>query len=137
LRSPEAAGDLESPGDSLARGDSEGALDADSEGLDDGDDDPGLLPLDGDGLDGDPLPDPLPEPPPELPPDPLPLDGEEDGEDVGVLVGVEDGDDVGDGEAAITGGVTLGGAALPLPCFHAQPTEPPAGTVREPELYDE
>jgi hypothetical protein len=132
LRSPEAAGDLESPGDSLARGDSEGALDADSEGLDDGND--GLLPLEGDGLDGDPLPDPLPGPPPELPPDPLPLDGEEDGEDVGALVGVEDGDDVGDGEAAITGGATPGGAALPLPCFHAQPTDPPAGTVREPEL---
>lgn len=141
FRSPEPAGDLESPGDSLARGDSEGALDADAEGLDDGDGDPGLLPLDGDGLDGEPPPDPLPEAPPEPLPDPPPLEGEEDGELVGEedgeLVGVEDGDDVGDGEAARTGGATAGGAALPLPCFQAQPTEPPAGTIREPELEDE
>jgi hypothetical protein len=107
-------------------------LDADAEGLEDGDDS-GLLPPEGDGLDGEPPPDPLPDPPPP--------EGEEEGEEVGEedgeLVGAEDGDDVGDGEAANTGGATPGGAALPLPCFHAQPTEPPAGTVREPELYDE
>lgn len=111
--------------------------DADAEGLDDGDDDPGLLPLDGEGLGWEPPPDPLPDPLP----DPPPPEGEEAGEEVGVddgeLVGAEDGDDVGDGGAAFTGGATEGGAALPLPCFHAQPTEPPAGTVREPELYDE
>jgi hypothetical protein len=94
-----------------------------------GDDEVGAL---GDGLlDCDPPPGPLFEPP-------LPDIGEDVGEDVGEedgeLVGAEDGDGVGDGEAASTGGATAGGAALPLPCFHAQPTEPPAGTVREPEL---
>jgi hypothetical protein len=119
----------------LARGDSDGAPDAEADGLDDGDD-AGLLPLEGDGLDGEPPPDPLPEGPSEAPPDPSPFEGEVVGED-GELVGAEDGDEVGDGEAAITGGATAGGAALPLPCFHAQPTEPPAGTVREPALYDE
>ncbi|MBD3947623.1 hypothetical protein [Nocardioides ganghwensis] len=114
--------------------------DADAEGLDDGDA-PGLLPLDGDGLGWEPAPDPLPEPLPEPPPDPPLPEGEEEGEEVGEedgeAVGAEDGDDVGDWEAEFTGGATEGGAALPLPCFHAQPTEPPAGTVREPELYDE
>jgi hypothetical protein len=110
-------------------------LDAGAEGLGDGEDVPGLLPLDGDGLGCEPPPDPLPEPLPEPLP---PVDGEEVGLEEGDDVGDEVGEDVGEGEVvAWTGGVTPGGAALPLPCFHAHPTEPPAGTVREPELYDE
>ncbi|WP_231249752.1 hypothetical protein [Nocardioides furvisabuli] len=136
--SPELFSVRESLGDSGARSDSDGSDAADSADVAAGDE-VGAL---GEGLlDCDPLPDPLFEPP-------LPdgLDDEDDGEDVGVdvgvedgeeddeLVGAEDGDGVGDGETANTGGATAGGAALPLPCFHAQPTEPPAGTVSEPEL---
>lgn len=122
----------ESLGDSGARGDSDGSDAADSDGVAAGGEVGEVV---GDGLlDCDPFPDPLFEPP-----SPAGLDvgedvGEEVGEEDGELVGAEDGDGVGDGEAANTGGATAGGAALPLPCFHAQPTEPPAGTVREPEL---
>jgi hypothetical protein len=118
----------ESLGDSGATGDSDGSDAADSDGVAAGDD-VGAL---GDGLlDCDPLPDPLFEPP-----SPVGLDDGDDGdgEDVGEEDGELVGDGVGDGEAASTGGATAGGAALPLPCFHAQPIEPPAGTVREPEL---
>lgn len=121
----------ESLGDSGARGDSDGAAAADSDGVPPTEGGAEVGDALGDGLlDCDPPPGPLFEPPlPDGPDDGVDV-GEEDGE----LVGAEDGDDVGDGVAANTGGATAGGAALPLPCFHAQATEPPAGTVREPEL---
>jgi hypothetical protein len=132
----------ESPGDSLAIGDSEGVLDADGEeddGLDDGLDE-GLAPEppeppeppDGEGelLGWDPPPDPEPlpppdpeplpppepepDPPPEPPPEPPPGLGEEVGDDVwdGVEVGEGVGVDVGV-DVFVTGGATPGGTLDP------------------------
>jgi hypothetical protein len=119
----------ESPGDSLASGDAEG-LDGVPEGVDCGDE-PEPPPEAGDGL-ADGLDDC----------DPPPPDGVAVGDD-GEEVGDELGDDVGVGVAVgvldCTGGATPGGTA-PLEarsCCQDQPTEPPAGTVSEPEAYDE
>lgn len=135
--------DLESLGDSEARGDSEGSL-GDAEEVACGDEDelgsaePPELPL----------PDPLPEPPPagdglavgepalDPPDDPPPLDGVAVGEEVG---DVGDGLGVEVGVDRVTGGATAGGT-LPLParsCCHDQPTDPPSGTVNEPTPEDE
>ena len=119
--------DVESPGDSLATGDSEGSLDGDAdgdaEGLADGEGPfwPPLPPEVGDEL-GEGALDPLP-----------PLVGEGDG----VLVG-EDVVGVAVGVLGATGGATLGGTAPPAgrSCCHDHPTEPPARTVRAPAPED-
>jgi hypothetical protein len=124
----------ESPGDSLARGDSEGSLDgvdeALAEGLAEGDEPvlpppflPPLPPEVGDEV-GDGVLDPVDPSPP--------VEGDE--------VGVEEGEDVvgvAVGVLGATGGAAPGGAALPVPCFQDQPTEPPAGTISPPTPADE
>ena len=147
---------LESLGDSVPSGDSEGVL-GDPEAVDCGDgdevcDDPPEPPLPveppplvGDGLDvGDgpdepgpvdePDPPEDPDPPDPDPPEPDPLVGDDVGEDVGEDV-------LGDwvGVAVWTGGATPGGTLAPAArsCCHDQPTDPPAGTVSEPTPDDE
>ncbi len=139
----------ESPGDSEARGDSDGRA-GDAEGVACGDDDEPPEPVE------PPVPPPLPLPPPPAPGvgvadcDPPPLEGGE----VGDALGDADGDDAGDGDelgdvlgvgVAVgvverkTGGATSGGTLEPAArsCCHDQPTEPPAGTVKLPAPYDE
>ena len=139
--SPDPPLACESPGDSEARGDSEG-VDGEPDGLASGDECRSSRccppPAPGDGLDDC---------------DPPPLDGvavgdepvgDELGDDVGddEASGDEVGDDVGEGvatERAATGGATPGGTA-PLfsrSCCHDKPTEPPAGTVRPPTPEEE
>src|SRR6478609_511964 len=129
----------ESPGDSLASGDGEGVPDA--EGDEDVD---GLDVLDGLG-DGElppplPLPFPPPFPPPLPPPPPVePLVGPEVGEGVGLELDGSDVVGLAVGVAGLTGGGTAGGTPPPAgrSCCHAQPTEPPAGTIRPPTPEDE
>jgi hypothetical protein len=154
---------LESLGDSVPSGDSEGVLgDPDGVACGDGDelcDDPPEPPLPveppplvGDGLDvgdgpdepgpfDDPDPPEDPDPPDPDPPDPDPPEPDPEplvGDDVGEVVGE---DVLGDwvGVAAWTGGATPGGTLVPAvrSCCQDHPTEPPAGTVSEPAPDDE
>jgi hypothetical protein len=127
----------ESPGDSEARGDSDG-VDGEPDGVACGEEVPSdpvlpVLPPLGpwDGLDDC---------------DPPPLDGAVVGDAVGEVlddggadeVGDDVGDEVGDDGAGATGGATPGGALEPArSCCQDHPTEPPAGTVRPPTPEEE
>jgi hypothetical protein len=129
----------ESPGDSEASGDFDGLSDglpdalpdALSEGEDVGEPDGDVEGVaEEDGVDPEP---PLPPLPPLPPPGVGVTVGVVDGEVVGVELVL--GDDVG--VAGFTGGATPGAAAFPGPCFHDQPTDPPAGTISPPAPEEE
>jgi hypothetical protein len=139
---------FESPGDSDAKGLSDGSLgvadgvaeldaEGDFVGEVEGDfvgDAVGLEPDVPDPPDPpDPVEPPVPPPePPVLPPPP----------DDGVAVGEGVGDAVGDGVEVVpevTGGATPGGTVPPAgrSCCQENPTDPPDGTVSPPAPYDE
>jgi hypothetical protein len=143
------------PGATVAPAVAEGVPEGGAEGVAEGDVDGEADAVEPPAPEPEPAPDP-PDPPdpPEPPPEPVVgLVGEGLAEPLPPLVGVAVGDGVdevvgdalgeavgvGDGVEAATGGATLGGTLVPAvrSCCHDQPTDPPAGTVREPTPEDE